>query len=62
MTLDQVNAYASQRLDDIRSCFKPGAKLFLAVRAPGYPERDFVLTDDNLDEVMALIERRKAGK
>lgn len=39
--------------------FKPGARMTIIARQPGKPEQDFVLTDDTLDEIAALVERRK---
>jgi hypothetical protein len=48
---DHMNAVAKH--------FKAGAEVTLIVRSPGFPERDFMLTNDDLDEVAAVIERRK---
>lgn len=45
---------------DILPCWKDGAKVTLIVRNET-PEQDFLLTtDDNLNEVAALIERSKS--
>lgn len=45
----------------IASMFKEGAKLTLLVRTPGNDEADFCLTNDDLDEAISVIERRKRG-
>ena len=58
-------AYAQQRagaaLDEIRGLFRPGVKITLAVRSPEAPDRDFLMSDDDLAEVAAMIERRRAA-
>lgn len=56
-----VQAQCAGHLDEIRACFKPGVKTCLTVRTPGEPERDFVMTDDSLDEVKAMLGRRAAA-
>ena len=48
-------------MSEILAFFKPGAKITLLVRRPGAPEQDFCLTNDNLDEVIPMIERRLAA-
>lgn len=47
--------------DMILEKFKPGSKITLLVRCPGAPDhsRDFVLTNDALDEAIAALTRRK---
>lgn len=44
----------------IRDVFKPGVKLTVLVRTPGNPTYDFMMTDDDLAEVSAMVERRRA--
>lgn len=46
-------------MDDILSNFKAGAKITVLVRTPGKPTADFCMTDDDLDEVIAMVQRRK---
>lgn len=46
-------------MDEILANFKPGAKITVLVRTPGKPSADFCMTDDDLDEVIAMIRRRK---
>lgn len=46
-------------MDDILSNFKADAKITVLVRTPGKPTADFCMTSDTLDEVAAMIERRK---
>lgn len=57
--LQYIAADCSDHMSAVAKHFKAGAEVTLIVRAPGYPERDFMLTNDNLDEVAAVIERRK---
>ncbi len=47
-------------MDEIKRLFKPGAKITVMVRFPGFPTRDFMMTDDVSDELRAMIERREA--
>lgn len=54
--------HAAEYLDRIARLFKPGKKLTLLVRSPGLPDRDFMLTDDNIDEAIAMLERSKQRK
>lgn len=59
--LEALRNEASDYLDRIRERFKPGVKVTLIVRRPGEPTQDFMLTDDDLQEVSALIDRRSAA-
>lgn len=49
-------------LDEIMECFMPNSKLTLIVRPMGSElgNMDFVMTDDDLDKAIAVLERRKA--
>lgn len=49
-------------LNSIEKMFKPGVKVTLMVRTPGLPDRDLVVTVDNLEEVKAMIDRRMLGE
>lgn len=60
MLLSEVQEDVSCHMDEILRCFKPGAKIAVLVRSPGYPHRDFVMTNDDLDELTAMIARRKS--
>lgn len=40
--------------------FKPGTRLALIARTPGNDEADVLVTDDNIDSLVALLERSKA--
>lgn len=60
MLLSEVQEDVSRHMDEILRCFKSGAKITVLVRSPGYPDRDFVMTNDDLDELTAMIARRKA--
>jgi hypothetical protein len=57
--LQQVMEEVQDRMDAIVAYFKPGAKITVLVRHPGKPTADFCLTDDDLDEVAAMVQRRK---
>lgn len=58
--LDYARAIVGSHLDQIRELFTAGSKITVIVRPPGGDERDFVMTDDDLDEVGAVVERTKA--
>jgi len=45
-------------LDKIMEGFKPEAKITLLVRTPNEPDRDFLLTNDDLNEVLGAVQRR----
>lgn len=49
-------------LNSIEKMFKPGVKITLLVRTPGLPDRDLVMSVDNLEEVKAMIARRMLGE
>lgn len=56
--LEVVQNDVSDYMDGIKKLFKPGVKIAVLVRTPGYPERDFMMTDDTTGELAAMIERR----
>ncbi|HHW32669.1 MAG TPA: hypothetical protein GXX24_00790 [Paracoccus solventivorans] len=60
MDLRDAVEVAADAMDRVLECFRPGCKITLLVRTPGHPSRDFCLTDDDLSEVAAMIERRRA--
>lgn len=53
----------ADHMDAIAALFKPGAKITVLVRAPGFPDgsRDFVQTNDTLDEAIAALTLRKTA-
>lgn len=57
--VESVGHAIADHLADIESYFKPGAKLTLLVRHPGFPERDLIVTNDDFDELIAMVRRRK---
>lgn len=57
--LRRTQQIVSDCMDDILSCFKAGMKITVLVRNPENPESDFCMTDDDLDQVVAMIKRRK---
>lgn len=45
----------------IADVFHPGVKVTVLVRRPGKPGEDFMMSDDDPSEAMALIKRRVAS-
>jgi hypothetical protein len=43
---------------DIAAMFGPGAKIAILVRIPGHPEHDFISTDDDPAELVAMLQRK----
>jgi len=60
--LADVGATISDHMDNILRLFKPGAKIAVVMRHPGFPERDLVMTNDAIAEVIACLERRAASE
>ncbi len=60
MTLEDAQPIIADHMDGILGCFKPGVKIAVLVRTPGFPERDFLMTDDVIPELMNLLARRAA--
>lgn len=58
MSLQEVIEQCSDHMTRISRMFKPGAEVTLIVRSPDHPDRDFMLTNDEPDELRALLERR----
>lgn len=48
-------------MDEILSHFKPGTKITLLIRTHDKPEADFCMSNDDLTELPAMIERRLAA-
>lgn len=46
-------------MEDIQRRFKPGAKIAVLVRSPGFPDHDFIMTDDRFDELILMLQRGK---
>lgn len=63
MTMEEVSEEVSDRLDQIKACFKPGVKVMVLVRTEGDAEgkRDFVMGDDDPQEAMNMLARRMAA-
>ncbi len=59
MTLEQARQNVAYHMEQIVACFKKGVKITVIVRTPDLPERDFLMTDDDLDEAGAVLTRRK---
>ncbi len=48
-------------MDQMLTNFKPGAKITVLIRVPGKDEADFLMTSDDLDDVIDAVQRRKAA-
>lgn len=63
--LEIARAEAGEHLDAVLQLFRPGAKGTLLVRSPDGESQpgahDFVITNDDLAEVAAMIDRRRAA-
>ena len=46
-------------MDEIKKLFKPECKIMVLIRTPDEPTRDFLMTDDFIDEAIAALLRRK---
>jgi hypothetical protein len=57
--LQKVAEDVQDHMDAILANFKPGAKITVLVRTPGKPTANFCMTSDELDEVAAMVQRRK---
>lgn len=55
-----VRNRCSQHLEAVAALFKPGAKITLIVRRPGFPDQDYLLGDDTIEGAIELLERCKA--
>jgi hypothetical protein len=58
MALSDVQEMVAGHMDKIVAMFKPGVKITVLVRTPDLPDRDFMMTDDDHAELIAMIERR----
>lgn len=59
--LAYVRDVVAVHMGDILGEFQPGAKITVCVRTVGNSEADFLMTNDELIEVKALVERRIAA-
>ena len=57
--LQRTTERVQDSMDEILANFKAGAKITVLVRSPDNPNADFCMTSDNLDEVIAMVRRRK---
>lgn len=46
-------------MEEIRKGFKPGVRVTVLVRTPDHPRRDFMMTTDDPDEILKMVQRRK---
>lgn len=60
--LDEVRDRVAQHMLEIVKLWKPGAKITVIVRTPTNDRADFLMSDDDLAQVVALVERRRKGQ
>lgn len=56
--LAAVGQAVGECMNEIARHFKRDAKVTVVVRRPGHPQQDFIMSDDELDEVIACCRRR----
>lgn len=56
--LKYVQMSVASHMESIVKHFKRGAKIAVIVRSPGFVDRDFMMTDDTIPELRALLDRR----
>ncbi|OMQ44954.1 hypothetical protein [Ensifer sp. 1H6] len=59
--LQIVQETVSDHMDQMLANFKAGAKITVLIRTPGKDEADFLMTSDDLDDVIDAVQRRKAA-
>ena len=58
-----VQERVADHMDEIHRYFKPGVRVTVIVRTPDFPDRDCLMTADDIPELIALLQRRElAGK
>ncbi len=56
--LQRTQQAVAGHMEAIQAMFKPGAKITVLIRVPDYPDRDFLMTDDDLAQVREMLDRR----
>ena len=59
--LEFVTEKVADRMDQILTHFKPGAKITVLVRTPGNDEADFCPSNDDIVQAIAALQRRQAA-
>ena len=54
-----VGQKIQEHMNKIKSMFKSGAEVTVLIRMPDKPEQDFLITNDNLDDIISAIKRSK---
>ena len=57
MSLRRTQQTVNDHMLDIASIFNPGVKVTVLVRTPSHPNRDFMMTDDEIPELRAMLDR-----
>lgn len=60
---DVLTSDCADYMDRLLSHFKEGldTRVTVAIRTPGKPEGDFLMTSDDLNSVIEMVERRRAA-
>lgn len=58
-SLQETSEIVAAHMDAIVACFKTGVKITVLVRTPDHPTRDFCMSDDDMNEVISMAQRRK---
>lgn len=56
--LSRVQNVVGGYMDRIHDLFKAEMKITVVVRSPEHPDRDFIMSDDELEGVIAALRRR----
>lgn len=57
--LEVTQQEVSNLLNQIAEYFVEGSKLTLMVRQPNKPDQDFMLSNDDMDQVIEMAQRRR---
>ncbi len=58
--LQQAHLACCDALDGLKKMFKPGVQLSIIMRTPGDTEAEFVVSNDDMQELIEVLERSKS--
>lgn len=61
MSVDELHGEIADALERLSRLFVPGMKLTFIARMPGNGEADVLVSEDEMAEIIALVQRRAAG-
>ena len=53
-----IQERVADHMDEIHGYFKPGIRVTVIVRTPDFPDRDFLMTADDIPALIDLLQRR----